>query len=254
VRLIAGPPVIQYPDLRGVWRHMRCRTGAYTPARCQVVIDDADRDGRALTWEEERSVAGRCRCEVCSVDVDNTPILDRWSEEQQARPHRKHACPFGSRDAALELLLRWKQDGPSARSGIGGLIGRCEETARLGTNVQTTQRHDRDDLATRRAIYATDIERALRRAFAFEPDRRGLSVDQCLDVMLSTIDTTSPVAPEEWAERFGITHRAVVALIGHGRKRLTIELAVADYIPDPNERDGLGEEIRKRRAEIGGDG
>lgn len=217
--LLAGPPIEPYPDLEpGVWHRMRCRTGS------------------------------RCSCPFCLADTLNARALATWHAEQQARPHQKHQYEFGSVNAALEALLRWRLDGASARSSQGGIQSRAEETAKLGTQVQTTSRFDRDSIEIRRATWAADVEKACYRAFAEEQERRGLTQHQCVAITLSSID--SKVTPAEWSERTGLTTRAVKALIRHGRELVTIELAAVGYIPRPRSRAGLDAKITRRAMEV----
>lgn len=203
-------------------------------------------------WRDMRCLSGRrCLCEVCQIDEANRTAWMAWEAEQQIRPHQRHAYPFGSVNAALELLLRWKQDGSAARSFHGSLMARGKELDDLGTFVQTTRRADREDLVTRRATYAHDVETACRWAFSEEQSRRGLEREQCVTVLLSSVDATAPT-PAQWAERWDVSERAIKALISHGRRAVKTWLAANDYTPSPRSRDGLDEDIRRLRERLGG--
>ncbi len=220
--LLSGPPIEPYPEMTpAAWQQMRCRKGM-----------------------------SHCSCRFCLVDDMNTRALANWQESQAIRPHMKHSHEFGSVNAALECLLRWRRDGASARSSQGGIQARAEETARLGTQVQTTARYDRDSIELRRATWATDIERACFRAFAEEQERRGLTSRECVAIVLSTVDAQNVVTPEQWAEHTGLTVSSVKGLVRHGRKALTIELAASGYIPRPRARAGLDRAIATRAQEV----
>lgn len=217
--VIAGPPVERYPELTPeLWASMRCARGQ-----------------------------AHCRCIFCRIDEDNCGARAAWDHSQQIRPHRRYGHPFGSVNAALESLLRWQRDGASARSSAGSTQARAQETARLGVEVQTTVRADREDLTTRRATQAVDVERAVHRAYAQQSDRRGLGVGDCAAVLL---DSVSPEAipVERWAERFDVTPNAIRGIIKHGRKWVTVSLAASGYIPEPHARVGLASEIERAKA------
>lgn len=234
--LIAGPLCMVPALTPETWAQMECRKGRKGTPWAHL---DAERPPGRLA----------CHCPICDAERDGMRARMAWDSEQPNRPHRRHAHPFGSVSAALELLHRWRTDGPGARSAMGSLINRCEETARLGATVQTTQRHDRDDMLIRRADMAADIEAALRRVLRDEQLRRGLTAAQCEAVLLSTV-ARERVSAEQWAERTGLTPRAVRALIAQSRRRVTVELAAIGYVPEPRARDGLDVAIRKRRAEV----
>lgn len=217
--LLSGPPVEPYPVLTpDVWRSMRCRAWVATRNGAQAM---------PRHW---------CRCEACVVDEANARPSADWQASQQARPHRKHAHPFGSVRAALEALLRYRQDGIGARSSQGSLQSRAQEAAQLGTQVQTTARHDRDPVELRRATAAVDIEKALRRAYAEEQARRELTVEQCIAIVLADVDSQRRTTDEEWAERTGITARAVREMRRHGIRQVQESLAADGYIPEPRRR------------------
>lgn len=216
--IISGPALVSYPPLdpKG-WQSMRCRQGL-----------------------------ARCRCEWCLTDEANAKAKADWEASQQIRPHRRYEHPFGSVNAALELLLRWKQDGAPNRSSHGSVQSRAQETARLGTQVQTTQHSDREDLTTRRATQAIDVERAVRFAYAEEQARRGLSPDVCATMLLDSVDPDGR-GVAWWAERLDVSESVVEGVVKHGRKWVTVRLAAVGYIPEPRARSGLGEAIRKER-------
>lgn len=222
--LIGGPDVEAYPPLV---------PETYQPMRCR-----------------QRLVP--CFCDYCQIDRRNARIKADWEAGQQLRPHREYEHDFGSVSAALELLLRWRQDGAQVRSQAGGIEARGKELAKLGMQVQTTVRLDREDLTTRRATQAVDVERACRRAYAEEQERRGLTVDQCVGLLLSSVDSAGPTASES-AEALGMTERSVKALISHGRRQVSVWLAATGYAPEPRVRSGLLGQVRRLRDEIGGE-
>lgn len=222
--LLAGPALEPYPPITPTtWHNMRCRQGL-----------------------------AHCRCEYCTADELNINVKAAWEAEQQLRPHRVHAHEFGSLNAAMELAARVRRDGYSKSSAHGSMQSRAEETLKLGAQVQTTQRTDRDSLEIRRARQVVDIERAVQRAFDDEQERRGLTRDQCVTIMLSTYDATHPTKPEDWVDSTGLSVQAIKALLRHGRKAATIALSASGYIPRPRSRVGLDEAIEKRIAETGG--
>ena len=209
VAVIMGPPLVSYPELTPeTWSTMRCRQGL-----------------------------AHCSCGWCQADKANAGAKRVWDESQQCRPHRRHAYPFGSVNAALELLLRWKVDGAPARSSQGSLQNRAQETAKLGASVQTTVRSDREDLTTKRATQAVDIESAVRHAYAEEQARRGLSPDTCASILLDSVDAEGKGAAW-WADGLDVTESVVRGVIRHGRKQVTRTLADQEYIPEPRVRRG----------------
>lgn len=221
--VIGGPPVESYPELTpDGWRSMRCR------------LDVEERKRRP------------CYCEWCLIDASNARVKADWEASQQVRPHRRYDHVFGSVNAALELLLRWKQDGAPNRSSHGSVQSRAQETARLGTQVQTTQHATREDITTRRATQAIDVERAVRFAYAEDQARRGLTEDVCATILLDSVDPDG-MGAVWWSERLGVTEEVIKGVVRHGRKRVTIRLAATGYIPEPRDRAGLGEEIRRER-------
>ena len=202
--VISGPRLVAHPELEPeAWASMRCRQGM-----------------------------AHCSCGWCQADKANARAKQEWSESQQVRPHRRYGFPFGSINAALELLLRWKADGVSARSSQGSLQSRAQETARLGAAVQTTVRTDREDLTTKRATQAVDIEHAVRFAYAETGVRRGQTADVCGTILLDSVDPEGRGA-EWWAERLDVSESSVRGIIRHGRKQATRWLADQGYIPEP---------------------
>lgn len=249
-RLIAGPPVPPMPALTPeLWASMDCKRGTLIEEGDVVSLHPHRLTPAA--WRELGCPTRvmRCRCEVCQAEEQATPAMIAWSEEQQLRPHRKYEYQFGSLNAALELLARWRIDGPTTRSSHGSAQARAEESARLGTQVQTTLRTDRDSLETRRAIYVADIEHALRRAYAQEGDRRGLTLDLCMSIVLS-VASTRGLSVAAWAEQTGLSARAIRSLVSHGRRAMTVELVVGEYLPMPRDRAGLHRAIYERQREI----
>lgn len=218
--LLNGPKLQPYPELRDEWASMHCRTGSRN-----------------------------CVCNFCRADKANASVKVNWDASQQLRPHRQHEAPFGSLNAALELLLRWRQDGPSVRSTHEGMMSRCQEASRLGTDVQTTVRA-RDDLMIRRAGYAVDIENAMRRALSAQAERYHLKCEHWIAVMLSTVDPDQRVSVEDWGRELKLDPRDVKHLIAEGRRLCTIELAAVGLIPMPRDRAGLHEAIHARQNEI----
>lgn len=242
--LLAGPPIEAQPDMTpDLWRRMHCRTAVARGEHSRA--EESEPWSHAVTAQALR---GQCRCEVCCVELDNARAKYDWEVEQDLRPHRKHAHEFGSPRAALELLARYRRVGTSTRSSLGSAQARAEETARLGTAVQTTVRADRESLEVRRVHMAADVERACLRAFAEEQARRGVPAGLCVQVLLDSV--TDGSSSEEWAERLGLTERAVKALVRHGMRQVTVELVCGGYIPEPRASAGLAEAIERRRAEL----
>lgn len=235
LHVIGGPPVQPYPSLTPeIWRAMRCRLYV----------------ARREAGESRGERGAMCFCDFCLIDASNARAKANWETEQQLRPHRQHAHPFGSVNQALEAWARWTLNGASVRSSQGSLQARCLEIARLGTHVQTTRRHDREDLSIRRVTYATDVDRAIARAYAQPADRRGLTLAQCRALLLASVASDAP-SLEEQAEALGVSERIVRAVVRHGRRQVTIELVVSGYIPEPRARSGLLAAIERRRREIG---
>lgn len=248
--VLSGPPVSPPPRMTPeLWRSMDCRRGELVEDGDTARIEARRITPRAWLDKGRPARALRCQCPACEAEALDLPALDNWHAEQQVRPHRAYDCDFGSRDAALQALLRWRQDGPGARSNTGAVVSRLTESARLGATVQTTVRV-REELPTRRADQAADLERFLRRAFAEESERRGLSVDECVEVMLATV-ADRRVPATLIAERFGLSVAAARSLIAHGRRIFTIEAAASGYIPPPRAETGLLPLIEKRMSEMG---
>ena len=165
-------------------------------------------------------------------------MLSEWHQSQQLRPHRKHAYPFGSYRAALAFLAVWQRDGASARSHSGSVQARAEETAKLGTAIQTTLRTDRDSLEIRRAELAADVRKCVERAFASAESRRGFSLAWCVLVVLDSV-REEPVELEGDA----------LSAQKHGRRAVQVELAAAELTPMPRSRR-MVEDVERRLAEL----
>lgn len=242
--LLAGPPVTPQPSITpALWASMDCRRG---------VLDDGHIQALRMTpaaWLERGGTGLRCQCEVCRTEENNTAARIQWDEEQQARPHRRYDCDFGSLNAALDLLASWRADGPSVRSAFGSMQSRAQESARLGTQVQTTRRVDRDSLEIRRAGQVRDIEKALTRAFVEEQSRRGLEREACVAIVLSVARGADV---DWWATRTGLTARAIKSLVAHGKRLASIELAARGVIPWPRDRNGMHAAIAARVEEMAG--
>jgi hypothetical protein len=222
--LLAGPAIEAYPVVTPeTYRNMRCRQGL-----------------------------PHCRCVYCQADESNINVKVAWEAEQQLRPHRVHAHEFGSLSAALELAARVAREGYAKASAHGSMQSRAEETLKLGTQVQTTQRTDRESRETKLARQYVDVVRAVSRAFDEEQERRGLSQEQCVTIVLSTYDTSQPLSPEEWAETTGLSVRVIKSLLRHAREQATVSLCASGYIPRPRSRVGLDRAIDRRIAETGG--
>lgn len=251
--VLGGPPVEPIPPLtREVWRAMYCRLGELIEGET-VYVEPRRITPRAWADQGYPSRALRCRCPVCEAEAASLGAVDNWQAEQQIRPHRTHDHEFGSRDAALTALVRWREDGPGTRSSAGAVVARLTEAARLEANVQTTQRYDREDLPIRRAGQATDIERMIRRAFVEPAERRGLTVDECVAVVLSTVASTR-VPATRVAEVTGLSVQAARTMIAHGRRVFTVEAAASGYIPMPRAETGLVPLIERRMVEMGESG
>jgi hypothetical protein len=226
--VIGGPAVEPYPVaiVADEWRLMSCRMHAAEVQQC------------ACTW--------------CAWERRNRQRVDVWAESNATRPHRRHDFPFGSLAAALSFYARWRRDGASLRSSTGNAGSRLEAVARLGAEVQTTQRFDRDSLEVERAGQACDIEAAVSVALSDEQRRRGLSIEDAYDVLLASTDESlgDSAHPAALAERTGITERAMRQLLAATRRALTVDLAARGLIPEPREQVGLGREIARRRAEM----
>ena len=206
--LLAGPPVKPYPPLTPeIWHTMRCLEGR------------------------------PCRCEFCLTDEHNKRIKQEWEENQDARPHRRYEHEFGGALAALSFLCEWKKYGGAPRSHLGGVTSRLQETAELGTEVQTTLRADRESLETRRALMAVDVERACLWAYSEEQQRRGLTREQCVTILLDAVDVEKAERkvphPEEWAERTELSEAAIRRLVSHGVRMVGVRLGEAEYMPKP---------------------
>jgi hypothetical protein len=195
----------------------------------------------------------RCGCVWCAWHRRHKERMENWYLSQNHRPHRKHEHPFGSLAAALSFFVRWRRDGSSLRSSTGSAGARLEAVARLGAEVQTTQRFDRDSLEVERAGVACDIEAAIGRALADEQMRRGLSVGDAYDALLTSLDESAGDAahPAALAEFAAMTERAMRSMLAAARRALTVDLAARGIIPEPRERVGLAREIEMRRREIG---
>jgi len=138
-------------------------------------------------------------------------------------------------NAALEHLVRWRRDGASARSSHGSAQSRALETARLGAVVQTTQRSDREDVTTRNATHAVDVERACAWAYREASERRGLPQEACVELLLASVVSGGP-SHAEWAERLEVSEAIVRAVVRHGRRVVAERLAADGYVPAPRRR------------------
>lgn len=244
-RTISGPSLEAVPPTTpDTWSRMRCRLAVSRGEHSTTPV--------AEPWAHvisAQTVRLHCTCDHCNADRDNAKAKIEWQLEQDHRPHRQYEHPFGSTRAAIELLGRWRVDGGSGRSAHGSIQARAQETAQLGTSVQTTRRTDRDSLDVRRVIMTTDVQRACERAFAERQARRGLTVETCVTILVDSIASNRDAA--WWAERLPPTERAIKALIRHGIKQVTVELAANGYIPRPRSSMGLDDAIERRRAEMG---
>lgn len=248
--VLAGPPVESAPDLRESWRAMDCRRGEVVESAEDTHVEPRRMTPRAWSDAGRPSHAMRCACPVCEWEAASLGVVDTWAAEQQVRPHRRHTCDFGSRDAALQFLVRWREDGPGSRSNAGSVIARLTEARRLEANVQTTQRFDREDLPIRRAQQAVDVERLLRRAFRESAERRGLTVEECVAVVLTTV-AVERLPATRVAEVAGLSVAATRAMIAHGRRQFTIEAAAEGLIPMPRAETGLVPLVERIVAERG---
>jgi hypothetical protein len=226
--VLVGPAVEAYPVaiVTDEWRLMSCRMhGASTE---------------------------HCGCAWCAWERRWRGVVDEWERSQSLRPHRRHAHPFGSLAAALTFFARWRRDGASLRSSTGSAGARLEAVARLGVEVQTTQRFDRDSLEVERAGLACDIEDAVRHCLGDEQRRRGLTYEAAFAALLTSVDESLGDAahPAALGERLELTERAMKALLSSTRRELTVDLAARGIIPEPRSKVGLGREIAARRAEL----
>jgi len=195
--VVAGARVPEYPALsRGEWPLMRCR---YQGAAIET-----------------------CGCAYCDWERRYRPRVDEWERSQSLRPHRRYEHPFGSLNAALDFLHRWRTEALGVRSYQGPLQERAAKVEALGgVEVQTTRRFDRDPLEIERAGMAADLQRALDLALADEP----------------------PLGEDA-------TERAHAARETRLRRALTVELAALGIIPLPRDRARLGREIEALRREL----
>ena len=225
--VLCGPAVETYPVTiaSDEWRMMSCRM-----------------HGAALE---------RCGCQWCAWERRWRGAVDDWQRSQSLRPHLRHQHPFGSIAAALSFYARWRRDGASLRSSTGSATARLEAVAKLGVEVQTTQRFDRDSLEVDRAGYAVIIEDCIAEALSDEQRRRGLAAATALAALLSSLDESDASHPAALAERVGLTERAMRGMLASTRRALTVDLAARGMIPEPRSQAGMGREIAARRAEIG---
>jgi hypothetical protein len=218
-RITPSPPVT--PDS---WRRMRCRHGeAMTPAQWDMAARDGNKHPHYRI----------CQCDFCDHDMREAKVRAEHEQSQQVRPHRKHAFPFGSYRAALLHALHR----PSVlRSSAGSAQARAEETAKLGTAVQTTVR-ERDPNV--RVDLALDVRRCIERAFADEQSRRSYELHHCVTAMLDLVRD-----PPLYTDEYDAIH-SVRAIQRHGRKHVQIELAIAELTPWPR-APRLVTEIQRR--------
>ena len=189
-----------------------------------------------------------CRCPHCRWQARNGAIVANWRLSCEQRPHRTWTHPFGSVGAALASTHQ--PDGAPLRSSLGSLMSRLKEIRDLAAAIQTTQRHDRDSTEIRRTDLTIDVQRCVVHACSRE-DVRGV-VSTGAAITLVTSSARDGYEPEAHAEPMGISTAAVRGVVSRARKRVTVELAARDLIPEPRERTKLGPEITKRRVELVG--
>ncbi len=230
---IRGPVTDEQPPLTfDTWRSMRCLLDQRVPtSEADMLTDPAC-----------------CKCPHCRWQARNGAIVANWRLSCEQRPHRLYAHPFGSVGAALASTHQ--PDGAPLRSSMGSLSSRLTEIAALGTAIQTTVRHDRDPAETRRADLTIDVERCVVHACSRE-DVRGV-VSTGAAIRLVTSSAQDGYEPEAHAEPLGVSTAAVRGVVSRARKRVTVELAARDLIPEPRARTKLGPEITKRRVELAG--
>lgn len=229
---IRGPVTDEQPPLRDGWYSMRCL-----------------RDRRVPTSEVDMLTDHECcRCPHCRWQARNAAIVANWRLSCEQRPHRTYQHAFGSVGAALASTHR--PDGAPSRSRMGSLMARLSEVAMLGTEIQTTSRYDRDPVEIRRTDLTIDVERCVVQACSREDVRGGVSTGAA--IRLVTASAQDGYEPEAHAEPLGISTSAVRGVVSRGRKRVTVELAARDLIPEPRYRVKLDAEISKRRLELAG--
>jgi hypothetical protein len=233
--LLLGPVLDPEPSIREAWPSMTCR--GEDPALVPRTPADL-------------YAPGHCRCPLCQWEARNRPRVEEWNRGHQIRPHRKYAHPFGSLGAALEAYLLHREDPQGAKSSMGSIADRAEESGKLGTTVQTTRRA-RDSAEIRQADRALDVERCIAVACA-DPHVRGeLSAREAAEVLLRSADARHPLDAEVYAERWGVTANTIRGVVKRSRKRVKVELAARDQIPEPRLSEGLLPEIARRRKELG---
>lgn len=228
---VKGPVTSPLPELSESWHTMRCRFDRRVPESEADMLTDL----------------GCCRCPHCRWQARNGAIVANWRLSCEQRPHQTHRHPFGSVGAALASTHR--PDGVPVRSSMGSLGARLTEIELLGTAIQTTIRHDRDPVETRRSDLTIDVERCVVQACSRDDVRGMVSTGSAIRlVTASARDGYEPAAFDE----LGISVSAVRGIVSRARKRVTVELAARDLIPEPRARVKLGEEISRRRVELAG--
>jgi hypothetical protein len=85
-----------------------------------------------------------------------------------------------------------------------------------------------------------------------DPHVRGeLSAREAAEVLLRSADARHPLDAEVYAERWGVTANTIRGVVKRSRKRVKVELAARDQIPEPRLSEGLLPEIARRRKELG---
>lgn len=228
---IKGPVTDPLPSLHpDNWHSMRCRY-----------------DSRVPTDETDMLTDHRCcKCQHCRWVARNAPIVSTWRLSNEQRPHRLYNYPFGSTAAALAATHR--PDGTPLRSAMGSLGARLKEIESLGTEIQTTARHDRDPAEIRRTDLTIDVERCVVQACSRDDVRGQVSTGEAIQLVTSSAQ--DGYVPEAHVEQLGVSTSAVRGVVSRARKRVTVELAARDLIPEPRARVRLDVAIAERRVEL----
>lgn len=230
VEVLQGPRTSPQPELTAEhWHTMACRDGAKVP------------ESEAELYTDHRC----CRCVHCRWWARNWPIVSEWRVSQDKRPHRLYVHPYGSVSAALAELQR-----PEAglRSKMGSLMSRQKEIESLGTVVQTTERFDRDPHEVRRIDLKIDVQRCVAHACSRDDVRGEVSTGAA--VLLTVASAADEYRPEDHVEEYGVSTATVRGIVSRARKRVTVELAARELIPEPRVRVGLANEINERRRQL----
>lgn len=176
---------------------------------------------------EHRKCGACCLCEW-ERDAEMWNAVSPWNVRSQvAKPDGAPRWP--SLAHALVALAEWEAHGRHAKSAIGAILDRCKRG-----DVGDSERSRPDDPLLRRAGELVRVGQALDLAYPVGGHAK-LSAAQCKAVLLlRTPGVVSPMSSyDELGELLASSEGELRAIVKHGRRVVTDELATRGVIPVP---------------------